>query len=62
MYKLHNVKDGVDQDCIAANENEEWKCLFAQVRNYIFNYLYMYLKTVVTILCALFFIVHLSLH
>ena len=35
MYLVFNMQqcmDGVNQDCIAANTGEEWKCFMAQVR------------------------------
>ncbi|XP_065886637.1 uncharacterized protein [Dysidea avara] len=30
VYKMQNCTGGVDQDCIAANPTEEWKCCMAQ--------------------------------
>jgi len=31
---MQNCKGGVNQDCIAANPTEEWKCFMAQVCHY----------------------------
>ena len=40
---MQKCMDGVNQDCIAANTGEEWKCFMAQVR--VSNTQYMWLIT-----------------
>ena len=32
VFNMQKCMDGVNQDCIAANTGEEWKCFMAQVR------------------------------
>jgi len=31
VFEMQNCRSGVNQDCIAANPKEEWKCFMAQV-------------------------------
>ena len=31
VFKMQNCRSGVNQDCLAANPEEEWKCFMAQV-------------------------------
>ncbi|XP_065887728.1 uncharacterized protein [Dysidea avara] len=45
VYKMQNCKGGVNQDCIAANPTEEWKCFMAQ-------YTYPHIKTPIFLLNA----------
>ena len=43
VFNMQKCMDGVNQDCIAANSGEEWKCFMAQVR--LSNIQYMWLIT-----------------
>ena len=40
VFNMQKCMDGVNQDCIAANTGEEWKCFMAQVRR-LYNTQYM---------------------
>ena len=42
IFNLRKCMDGINQDCIAANTGEEWKCFMAQVRR-LYNTRYMWL-------------------
>ena len=33
VFNMQKCMGGVNQDCIAANTGEEWKCFMAQVRH-----------------------------
>jgi len=58
---MQNCKSGVNQDCIAANPTEEWKCIIAQVFHRIMllhellpiiQYTYPHIKTPIFLLNA----------
>ena len=57
---MQNCMGGVNQDCIAANTGEEWKCFMAQVSKasiwiivYVnFQYTYPHIKTPIFLLNA----------
>ena len=38
VFNMQKCMDGVNQDCIAANPSEEWKCFMAQVSDTPINY------------------------